>query len=98
MVDCYFVKSHGAKTRQQGNAIAADYAPFAAVGLPIATLPPRPSIDELVWLAVTNHASRLRAELIKAASPIVVTLGEEARRVPAEIADAAPVRPQDRCQ
>jgi hypothetical protein len=90
VVDRYFVKSGGAAKRQQANAIAADYAPFAeAAALPVAQLPPRPSIDELVRLAITDHASRLRAELVASAAPVVVTIGEEARRVLVGVADAS---------
>jgi hypothetical protein len=98
VIDHFFVKS-GGKRREQAEAIAADYAPFAAaVGLPTATLPPRPSIDALVRLGSSEHRSRLRGELIEAAAPVVVTLGEEARRVLVAIADFAdgpPTQPLD---
>lgn len=99
VVDRYFVKSGGAK-RQQGDAIAQDYEPFAkAAGLQSARLPPRPRVDALVQLAIDEHAIRLRHELAEAAAPVVVTLGEEARRVLLAIADEAsgpPTEPLER--
>ena len=89
VVDRFFVKSGNARRREQADAIAADYAPFAvAARLPEARLPSRPSTDELVEVALTEHAARLRAELAQAQAPVVVTLGEEARRVLLGFADA----------
>lgn len=92
-VDRYFVKSGGLR-RQQSEAIAADYAPFAAhAGLPAAVLPARPSVADLVALAATEHQARLRHELQEARAPTVVTLGEEARRVFHAIADESSGQP-----
>lgn len=89
VVDRYFLKSGGTK-RQQGGAIAQDYEPFAkAAGLQSARLPTRPRVDALVKLAIDEHVTRLRHELAEAAAPVVVTLGEEARRVLLAIADEA---------
>ncbi|CAN5851737.1 hypothetical protein BH23ACT1_BH23ACT1_00030 [soil metagenome] len=51
--------------------------------------PPRPGVEALVQLAINEHATRVRGELIEAAVPAVVTLGEEARRVLLAIADEA---------
>jgi hypothetical protein len=87
VVDRHFIKSGGRK-RQQADAIAQDYEPFArAAGLQPAQLPPRPGAEALVQLAINEHAPRLRHELAEAAAPVVVTLGEEARRVLLAIAD-----------
>jgi hypothetical protein len=44
--------------------------------------------DALVRLAISEHRDRLHQELVEAASPVVVTLGEEARQVLAGIADS----------
>jgi hypothetical protein len=85
----FYVKRGGAKTRQQGDVLDAVYAPFAAsVGLPAANLPARPTPSALVRLAIAEHRDRLRQELVDANSPVVVTLGEEARQVLAGIADS----------
>lgn len=84
--DRFFIKRGGGS--QQGDVIDTVYAPFAAaLKLPAVSLPPRPSIPGLVRLAVTEHRERLRGELVEAGAPVVVTLGEEARRVLAEIVD-----------
>lgn len=88
VVDQFFVKSGGTKRREQADAIADDYTPFAqAVGLPVASLPARPPAHDLIELALSRHRHRLRAELEEANAPVVVTLGEEARRVLQGIAD-----------
>lgn len=98
-IDHFLVKSGGAQ-RQQGDVIATCYAPFAtAVGLPAASLPPRPPPSKLIDCALADHAYRLRAEIAQADSPMVVTLGEEARRVLhglAENAAGPPTLPLDR--
>jgi hypothetical protein len=84
----FYVKRGGAKTRQQGDVLDDVYAPFAAkVGLNPANLPARPTPAALVRLAVSDHRDRLRQELADAGSPVVITLGEEARQVLAGIAD-----------
>ena len=54
-----------------------------------ASLPPRPSPASLVDTAVRLHRGRLRNDLVESKSPLVVTLGEEARSVLAAIADTA---------
>jgi hypothetical protein len=73
---------------QQGDRIAQVYAPFAeARGRTPARLPTRPSPSELVRQASTQERPRLLAELTEADAPVIVTLGEEARRVLAAIAD-----------
>lgn len=82
------MKSGNSKRREQADAIATDYLPFAqALGWREPSLPPRPPAPELVELALSTHRPRLRAELEEANAPVIVTLGEEARRVLQEIAD-----------
>jgi len=84
-VNTFFVKSGKGS---QGDAWRERYAPFAAAaGCSDATIPQRPSANELVTLAIEHHVDRLRAELLASNTPRVVTLGEEARRVLAEITD-----------
>ncbi len=89
-LDRFFVKrATGGATRQQADAIDQEYAPFAdALGLAKSSLPLRPSPDALVSQAESSHRDRLRQELTTANAPVVVTLGEEARRVLGAIADA----------
>ena len=86
----FFVKRAGALHRQQGDVLDAVYAPFAAeFGLPTANLPARPTPAALVALSKVDHRDRLRGEFVEAESPVVITLGEEARRVLVGIADSA---------
>lgn len=99
-VDHFFIKrSGGGGRRQQADAIDQDYEPFAqAAGLPSASLPLRPAVANLVDLALSTHRDRLRSELVRSRSPLVVTLGEEARLVLAGLADdveGGPTRPLD---
>lgn len=86
-VNTYFVKDGG------GSQLAAwlgRFAPFAnELGMPAPSIPARPAVDELVAVACISHRDRLRGELVEAAAPLVVTLGEEARRVLGAIADEA---------
>lgn len=85
-VNTYFVKNG---TGSQGEAWKRRYRPFAErSGLPSGDLPTRPSPQILVRTAVEEHSGRLRAELLEAAAPVVITLGEEARQVLAAIVDA----------
>jgi len=89
IVDTFFVKS-GSKPRQQVEATLAEYAPFAeALGLPQANLPLRPPIAQMLRLALRTQADRLRSEIEAASTPLIVTLGEEARRVLLEFGEAA---------
>jgi hypothetical protein len=91
-VPWYFVRhSQDQSThREQGDAIDAEYAPLAAadVGAPLADLPTRPSANTLVRWAVEQRREILRAELTESDAPLLVTLGEEARRVAVEISDS----------
>lgn len=89
-VDTFYVK-HGGRTAQQGDVMRDVYDRFAASRphrSPF-SLPRRPSPTALVDTAVRHHRERLRLDLIEAASQLLVTLGEEARRVLAAIADLA---------
>ena len=87
MSDCvnhYFLKyrASAAQGRQQGDAIAQEYAPFAArLGLPACTLPTRPDQRQLIARALQDHRTRLLTELSEISAPRLVTVGEEARRV-----------------
>lgn len=85
----FFVKRSPASwRRQQGDAIDSVYAPFAReVDLPPCTLPNRPTPARLVELAASEHGSRLRDEWLEASSDLLITLGEEARRVASTLAD-----------
>ena len=72
-VNTYFVSEAGA------NAIATRYGPAAAaLGLPVAQLPERPTAEELIIRAAKDHADRLHAELEEAAPEHVLTIGNEA--------------------
>ena len=89
-IDRFFIKKGTKRRPGQAEAMADRYGPFAQeVGLPPATLPRRPTRAALVKLAAAEHRERLVNELTTAAAPLVVTLGEEARRVLSEIADEA---------
>ena len=86
LIDRYFVKYGGGK--EQGDAIADRYEPFAKeAGLPSADLPRRPTSQNLITEALANHRDRLRAEIVEASAPTIVTLGDESRRVLADLAD-----------
>ena len=99
-VNEFFVKRGGPGSRQQGDVHDRVYGPFARrLSLPEANLPTRPSPNALVERAVTGHRDRLRGEFSTASAPIVVTLGEEARRVLERVADSVagtPTLPLDR--
>jgi hypothetical protein len=84
-VNTYFVKSGEGS---QGDAWEKRYAPFAnAIGRPAPTIPARPTVDDLVATAASDHRTRLRTQLLESESALVVTLGEEARQVLVAIAD-----------
>jgi hypothetical protein len=75
---------------QQADRIEDTYGPFAkAAGLPPASLRDRPTPHRLVELAVSQEAARLRGELAGAGADLVFTLGQEARRAIALLADEA---------
>lgn len=64
------------------------YDPFAKeYGLPAARLPLHPSEARIVEEALSHHAARLRGELAAARPELVVTLGNAALRVLAEITE-----------
>ena len=86
----FFVKTGPPTRPQQADRIRDVYKPFAELtGLPPSLLPQRPSQARLVAQAIKEEGPRLRAELAETHAPTVVTLGEEARAVIAEIADEA---------
>ena len=97
-VDRFFVK---AGDKQQGGVMSSTYDRFvqlvASVGhdrprsrrLLSASLPERPTASDLVRLAVAEHRDRLRHELIESRAPLLVSLGEEARRTVQLIVDEA---------
>lgn len=91
-VPWYFVK-RSAKPRakrEQGDAMDADYAPLAArdPSAPPVSLTTRPSVDHLVRWSVAERREALRRELLESEARVLITLGEEARRVIVGIADA----------
>jgi uracil-DNA glycosylase len=87
--DClptYFIKTG---TTSQATAIREVYDPFAAAQsplLPPADLPTRPSPPNLVRRAIAQEGPTLRKQIIQAAAPTIVTLGQEAADVLAGIA------------
>ena len=92
VVNRYYV--HRAGPGSQGYALDEVFGPFAqAVGIAAARLPTRPSRARLVNTAVAEHGVRLRAELVESGAPLVVSLGEEARRTLARIADGSDGEP-----
>lgn len=72
IVNTYFSSSNGAV------AIASRYEPVAAaLDLPRAQLPARPSTEALIRLAVEQHRDRLIGELEEAEPEHVLTIGNE---------------------
>lgn len=88
LTDClprYHVK-HGRGS--QGDAMTERYAPFAeARGLPMFSLPRRPSRSALIGQAIRENGDTLRQQLHRCGAETVVTLGEEAADVFAAVAD-----------
>jgi hypothetical protein len=76
-VPWYFVKGGRGS---QGEAIRERYGPVAAaLGLPAADLPGRPTTRALVGLAVAGgRRESLRREVVESGANLVVTLGQEA--------------------
>lgn len=84
----FYVKKGTVQKPGQADVIRTVYNPFAQqVGLPQASLPPRPTRAALVGIAVKEEGSRLVQEWLQAAAPILITLGEEARQVAAALAE-----------
>lgn len=69
------------------NAVAAD------MGVPPASLPPRPRPSDLVRFAIDKFSDRLVADLEQADAPIVVSLGEEALQTLCRVPQLAAVPP-----
>lgn len=82
--DCipwFFVKSSTGRP-QQAQVIQDVYEPIAKeLKLEPATLPARPAPSELVEITVRDEAARLRSEITESRASLLVTLGEEPRRV-----------------
>jgi hypothetical protein len=88
----FFAKYGQSKRRPQGTAIEQEYNAIAdELRMPTATLPPRPSVNELVGRAVEHYGNQLIADLERADAPLIVTLGEEVlqtlRRLPQLVPD-----------
>lgn len=72
----------------QGAAMSERYDAFAREhGLREHQLPDRPTVEQLVSRAVAEEGDRLRQELRDAQSPLLITLGNEALRVAAQLID-----------
>ena len=70
----------------QGHAMSDRYDPFArAHGLPLHRLPDRPPTDQLIRRAVQDEGRRLVDELLTAGAPLLITLGNEALAVAAQL-------------
>lgn len=92
----FFMKRSGGGSRaQQADVIREIYEPIAkALALQPADLPERPSPKAFVDLALATEKERLRNELAESQTPLLITLGEEARRVLLGVADEADGPPQ----
>jgi hypothetical protein len=86
VVPWYFVKRG---VGSQGEAMASRFAPVAErLGVHPGSLPTRPSRRQLVEIAASaERRDALRAEIIQAEAPLVVTLGQEALDALRDIAD-----------
>lgn len=74
----------------QGAAMSERYDPFAREhGLQEHQLPDRPSVEQLVSRSVAQEGERLRRELVDAEAPLLITLGNEALRVAAQLVDGS---------
>lgn len=75
----------------QAAAIEERFAPAAEqMGVPAGSLPKRPSARRLPALAVAEpRRSGLRAEILEASAPAVITLGQEALDAVVGVADSA---------
>jgi hypothetical protein len=70
----------------QGAAMLDRYDPFARThGLPVHRLPDRPPAAELVRRAVRDEGERLCTELEASGAPLLITLGNEALAVAADL-------------
>lgn len=94
----FFVKYGTKDRREQGDVLDVVFNPFAVASgrWEPARLPRRPSPTGLVRVAAGEEQERLRGELLESGSPVVLTLGEEARQVLAAIADRASGPPTNR--
>ena len=70
----------------QGEAMSDRYDPFArAHGLPLHRLPDRPPTDQLIRRAVRDEGPRIIDELVSSGAPLLITLGNEALAVAAQL-------------
>ena len=96
-VNRYFVKRGNRRQAGQAAVIEEVYQPIATrLGLPEASLPVRPTPAVLVDRAVEAEAERLLGEWQEARAPLLITLGEESRRVAARLADRVDGPPERR--
>jgi hypothetical protein len=92
----FFAKYGQSKRRPQGTAIEQEYNSIAAeLGLPPATLPPRPPVKALVTRAVEEFGDRLLADLERAEAPLVVTFGEEVLQTLRQLPKLSPNPPAE---
>lgn len=72
----------------QGEAMSSRYDLFArAWGLPVHDLPDRPSTDQLIRRSVQNEGTRIVDEILESSAPVLITLGNEALAVAAQLLD-----------
>jgi hypothetical protein len=70
----------------QGQAMSGRYDPFASAhGLPLHRLPDRPPTDQLIRRAVRDEGPRILDEIRTSCAPLLITLGNEALAVAAEL-------------
>lgn len=87
VVNTFYVKRGGSR-RSQGDVIDDIYQRFADLAdLPRADLPRRPTPTKLIKDASTQQKRRLEREWRQASPRLLITLGEEARRVAGALAD-----------
>lgn len=90
----FYVKYGTGGRREQGDVVSNVYNPFAeSRGRALASIPRRPSPTELVRRCSSEERSRLREEILASDAPLLLTLGEESRRVLGSIADSSSGRP-----
>ena len=70
----------------QGDAMSGRYDPFARThGLPLHQLPDRPSTGQLIQRAVREEGPRIVDELLDSSTRLLITLGNEALAVAAQL-------------
>jgi hypothetical protein len=88
--DCipwFFIKSSTSRP-QQAEVIQRVYEPVAReLGLGFARLPARPNPEDLVDITLREEGARLKTEIAESRTSLLVTLGEEPRRVMCSLAE-----------